>query len=109
MASAGWRVTYDPRATAWTEAPETFRALAKQRYRWAFGTLQCLWKHRAVLWTRKLDTGHAADDKALKPGSVVNVGFAVHDDNVTTRFHHVSFPLTLGVGTKGTISSVALQ
>lgn len=35
--------------------------------------------------------------------------FAVHDDNVTSRFHHVSFPLTLGVGTKGTISSVALK
>ncbi|PZQ61082.1 MAG: polysaccharide deacetylase [Sphingomonas taxi] len=50
---AGWRVTYDPRAVAWTEAPETFRALAKQRYRWAFGTLQCLWKHRAVLRTRR--------------------------------------------------------
>lgn len=50
---AGWRVTYDPRAVAWTEAPETFRALAKQRYRWAFGTLQCLWKHRAILRTRK--------------------------------------------------------
>ena len=46
---AGWRVTYDPRATAWTEAPESFRALARQRYRWAFGTLQCLWKHRAIL------------------------------------------------------------
>lgn len=50
---AGWRVTYDPRAIAWTEAPETFRALARQRYRWAFGTLQCLWKHRHVLWVRK--------------------------------------------------------
>lgn len=49
----GWRVTYDPRAVAWTEAPETFRALAKQRFRWAFGTLQCLWKHRSVLKTRK--------------------------------------------------------
>ncbi|UVO50709.1 glycosyltransferase [Sphingomonas sp. SUN019] len=48
---AGWRVTYDPQATAWTEAPESFRALAKQRYRWAFGTLQCLWKHRRVLRT----------------------------------------------------------
>jgi cellulose synthase/poly-beta-1,6-N-acetylglucosamine synthase-like glycosyltransferase len=48
---AGWRVTYDPRAVAWTEAPETFRALAKQRYRWAFGTLQCLWKHRRILVT----------------------------------------------------------
>lgn len=50
---AGWRVTYDPRAVAWTEAPETFRALAKQRYRWAFGTLQCLWKHGGILRTRK--------------------------------------------------------
>ena len=49
---AGWRVTYDPTAVAWTEAPETFRALARQRYRWAFGTLQCLWKHGAILRTR---------------------------------------------------------
>jgi cellulose synthase/poly-beta-1,6-N-acetylglucosamine synthase-like glycosyltransferase len=36
---------------AWTEAPESFAALAKQRYRWAFGTLQCLWKHRRVIRT----------------------------------------------------------
>ena len=50
---AGWRVTYDPNAIAWTEAPETFKALAKQRYRWAFGTLQCLWKHRAILRSGK--------------------------------------------------------
>ena len=50
---AGWRVSYDPRAVAWTEAPETFRALAKQRYRWAFGTLQCLWKHRRVMVSGK--------------------------------------------------------
>ncbi|WP_163312167.1 glycosyltransferase, partial [Enterobacter cloacae] len=41
----GWRVGYDIDAVAWTEAPESFRALAKQRFRWAFGTLQCLWKH----------------------------------------------------------------
>lgn len=46
---AGWRVTFDPTATAWTEAPENFRSLARQRYRWAFGTLQCLWKHRAIV------------------------------------------------------------
>ncbi len=45
---AGWRVGYDTDAVAWTEAPETFRALAKQRYRWAFGTLQCLWKHGSI-------------------------------------------------------------
>ena len=49
----GWRVGYDIDAVAWTEAPESFRALARQRFRWAFGTLQCLWKHRAILRTRK--------------------------------------------------------
>ena len=49
----GWEVAYDVDAVAWTEAPETFRALAKQRFRWAFGTLQCLWKHRAILRERK--------------------------------------------------------
>jgi cellulose synthase/poly-beta-1,6-N-acetylglucosamine synthase-like glycosyltransferase/peptidoglycan/xylan/chitin deacetylase (PgdA/CDA1 family)/spore germination protein YaaH len=46
---AGWRIAYDEEAVAWTEAPETFAALAKQRFRWSFGTLQCLWKHRGIL------------------------------------------------------------
>lgn len=45
---AGWLVAYDTEAVAWTEAPESFRALAKQRFRWAYGTLQCLWKHRGI-------------------------------------------------------------
>lgn len=45
----GWRVAYDVEAIALTEAPETFGSLSKQRYRWSFGTLQCLWKHREVL------------------------------------------------------------
>ncbi len=46
---AGWWVEYDVEAIALTEAPESFRALGKQRYRWSFGTLQCLWKHRQIL------------------------------------------------------------
>jgi poly-beta-1,6 N-acetyl-D-glucosamine synthase len=45
---AGWRVMFDSSAIAWTEAPDTFRGLAKQRFRWSYGTLQCLWKHRAM-------------------------------------------------------------
>ena len=40
------RIVYTPDAIAWTEAPETLRNLARQRFRWAYGTLQCLWKHR---------------------------------------------------------------
>jgi hypothetical protein len=49
----GWLVEYDVDAVAWTEAPESFGALAKQRFRWAFGTLQCLWKHRRILRERQ--------------------------------------------------------
>jgi len=44
------RVIYVPDAIAWTEAPETVRTLARQRSRWAYGTLQCLWKHRDMVF-----------------------------------------------------------
>src|SRR5207237_9176648 len=43
------RIVYVPAAVAWTEAPETVRALSRQRFRWAYGTLQCLWKHRDMV------------------------------------------------------------
>ena len=49
----GWQIGYDVDAVAWTEAPETFAGLAKQRFRWAFGTLQCLWKHRGIVRERR--------------------------------------------------------
>jgi hypothetical protein len=48
------------------------------------------------------------DDKNLKAGGVYNVGFAVHDDNITTRGHHVSFVKTLGLGTKADIQAIKL-
>ena len=48
---AGWTVAYDQSAIAWTEAPQTFRQLARQRFRWAFGTIQCVWKHKRILVT----------------------------------------------------------
>jgi cellulose synthase/poly-beta-1,6-N-acetylglucosamine synthase-like glycosyltransferase/peptidoglycan/xylan/chitin deacetylase (PgdA/CDA1 family)/spore germination protein YaaH len=50
---AGWRVEFDPEARAYTEAPETVAGLLKQRFRWSFGTLQCLWKHRGGLFDLK--------------------------------------------------------
>ena len=54
---AGWNVAYDQSAVAWTEAPQSFRQLARQRFRWAFGTMQCVWKHKRVMvdgWPRGL-------------------------------------------------------
>ena len=46
----GYHIEYAPDAVAWTEAPETYKGLAKQRFRWAFGTMQCLWKHRDLVF-----------------------------------------------------------
>jgi cellulose synthase/poly-beta-1,6-N-acetylglucosamine synthase-like glycosyltransferase/peptidoglycan/xylan/chitin deacetylase (PgdA/CDA1 family) len=53
MQKAGYRVLFDSSAIAWTEAPTTFRGLAKQRFRWAYGTLQCLWKYRGLTFNPK--------------------------------------------------------
>lgn len=47
----GYRIEYAPGAVAWTEAPETYGGLVKQRSRWAFGTMQCLWKHRDMVFS----------------------------------------------------------
>lgn len=49
LRKAGFITETQPAAVAYTEAPETFSALAKQRFRWSYGTLQCLWKHRGML------------------------------------------------------------
>ncbi|WAJ34511.1 bifunctional polysaccharide deacetylase/glycosyltransferase family 2 protein [Arthrobacter sp. FX8] len=45
----GWRVVYQEDARAWTEAPATLGALWRQRYRWCYGTLQAMWKHRGAV------------------------------------------------------------
>ncbi|MEO3800656.1 bifunctional polysaccharide deacetylase/glycosyltransferase family 2 protein [Nonomuraea sp. B1E8] len=49
LCRAGWRVVYEEKALAWTEAPTTLGQLWKQRYRWCYGTLQAMWKHRRAL------------------------------------------------------------
>ncbi|MEV4707508.1 glycosyltransferase [Actinoplanes sp. NPDC049316] len=49
LCRAGWRVVYEERAKAWTEAPATLEQLYRQRYRWSYGTMQAMWKHRRAL------------------------------------------------------------
>ena len=100
--NAGWKVGdmlpqyYVTRAAASGSAADN----ADVRGQWKDGK----W---TVVWARPLNLANA-DDKALKAGGTVNVGIAVHDNNITTRGHHVSFPLKLGIGTKGDITAVTL-
>ena len=49
----GLSVAYADGAVAYTEAPDTLRGLARQRFRWSFGTLQCTWKHRDAFFRRR--------------------------------------------------------
>ena len=48
LLESGYRVHYEDRALAYTEAPSTARGLMRQRFRWSFGILQSVWKHRAT-------------------------------------------------------------
>ncbi|MDF1496516.1 MAG: glycosyltransferase [Patescibacteria group bacterium] len=45
LLAAGGKIVYAHNARSYTEAPQTLSALAKQRFRWSFGTFQCLGKH----------------------------------------------------------------
>ncbi|MFD1920323.1 polysaccharide deacetylase family protein [Streptomyces beijiangensis] len=51
----GWQVVYEERARAHTEAPGSLGELWRQRYRWSYGTMQAMWKHRGAM----LDRGHS--------------------------------------------------
>ena len=49
----GLKVVYEDRSLAFTEAPIDAKGLMRQRFRWSFGTLQAVWKHRAAFVRNK--------------------------------------------------------
>jgi cellulose synthase/poly-beta-1,6-N-acetylglucosamine synthase-like glycosyltransferase/peptidoglycan/xylan/chitin deacetylase (PgdA/CDA1 family)/spore germination protein YaaH len=52
----GYKIGYEEAAIAWTEAPDRLKTLARQRFRWAYGTLQCMWKHKDALFRPRYGT-----------------------------------------------------
>ncbi len=46
----GWRIRYEEGAIGWTQAPEDVKGLIAQRFRWTYGTLQSVWKHRDTMF-----------------------------------------------------------
>ena len=64
------------------------------------GTVSGTGALEAGTWTVELSRPLAAtgdDSVALKPGEIYTVGFALHDDFTSARFHHVSLELKLGL------------
>lgn len=105
-------VPFDPNA-GWKEGdliPDYLVSRADAKGSAADNNAIANWKDGVwtVLMIRPLGLAND-DDKALKEGGVYNVGFAVHDDNITTRGHHVSFVRTLGLGVKADIRATRLR
>jgi poly-beta-1,6 N-acetyl-D-glucosamine synthase len=50
LVKRGYKVVYNPKAIAYTEAPEDLKSFMKQRYRWTFGGFEVLSKHRKAIW-----------------------------------------------------------
>ena len=104
-------VPFDPNA-GWKEGdmiPDYFVSRDNAKGSAADNNAVASWKDGmwTVVMIRPLGLANN-DDKSLKEGGVYNVGFAVHDDNITTRGHHVSFVRTLGFGAKANIEAVKL-
>ncbi|HEU5339498.1 MAG TPA: ethylbenzene dehydrogenase-related protein [Sulfuricaulis sp.] len=105
-------VPFDPNA-GWKEGdmlPKYFTSREDAKGSAADNNAVGSWKNGmwTVVLVRPLNLTND-DDKALKVGGVYNVGFAVHDDNITTRGHHVSFVKTLGIGAKADIQATKLK
>jgi cellulose synthase/poly-beta-1,6-N-acetylglucosamine synthase-like glycosyltransferase len=49
----GYAVIYEDRALAFTEAPVNMDGLMRQRFRWSFGILQAIFKHRGAIARRR--------------------------------------------------------
>ena len=84
----GYRVEYEDQALAYTEAPTNANGLMRQRFRWSFGILQAVYKHRGGLRPQ----GRAGLDRAAQhsrfPDSAA-AGLAVYRRDVHRRRHLV--------------------
>jgi cellulose synthase/poly-beta-1,6-N-acetylglucosamine synthase-like glycosyltransferase/spore germination protein YaaH/peptidoglycan/xylan/chitin deacetylase (PgdA/CDA1 family) len=49
----GYDIAYEDRAIGLTEAPDALRSFVRQRFRWTYGTLQAIWKHRDAFFNRR--------------------------------------------------------
>jgi hypothetical protein len=97
--AAGWK-TGDMLPRYYLQPGEGSAADNKAKGAWKAGE----W---TVLIVRPLGLANA-DDKAFRDGGRYSIGIAVHDDNITTRGHYVSFARTLGFGADADIKAVKL-
>ena len=80
----GLKVDYEDRSLAFTEAPIDARGLMRQRFRWSFGILQAVWKHRGA-FTKNKAMGFFALPNILDLPDAAAAGFSVYRRDVFGR------------------------
>jgi hypothetical protein len=103
-------VPFDP-SYAWKEGDTIPRRLLRKGAGSRFDISvvgKARWKdgYWDVIIKRAMDTGAPLDDKIMMDKHVYNVGFAVHRDNLGSRWHYVSLPKTLGLGRDAEMQAV---
>ncbi len=53
LAKGGYKIVYNPKAIAYTEAPANLKDFMKQRYRWCYGRYEVLKKHRDIIFNKE--------------------------------------------------------
>jgi hypothetical protein len=56
---------------------------------------------------RPMDTGFPTTDHATLEGRTYNIGFAIHKNATGSRWHYISHPVRVGIGTPADIMAVA--
>jgi cellulose synthase/poly-beta-1,6-N-acetylglucosamine synthase-like glycosyltransferase len=112
-------VRFVPVAVAWTEVPESLRALARQRARWHQGLAESLWLNRGLLFSRhvtpRLAIAFACQFVVELLGPLWELfGLAMVGGLALTGHLHVSFALMyIGVfvagGTINSMFGIALE
>lgn len=74
--TSGYKIIYEPKAVCYTETPHTLKDFLKQRFRWIYGTFQCVWKYK----------GHVLK-KPLSPFSLVILPNTVLFSIITPLFY----------------------
>ena len=114
-----FRIAFDPNPLAWTQAPEDWRSLRSQRYRWRRGLLQVLWRNRHMIGNPRYGVigmavlPYAALFEGLAPllelaGYVVLILGAV-SGTLTPHVSLVAFAVSVLAGTGITFAAVVLS
>lgn len=114
-----FRIGFDPNPLVWTQAPEDWRSLRFQRYRWRRGLLQVLWRNRRMLGNPRFGfvgmavLPYAALFEGLGPllelaGYVVLILGAV-SGTLSPQFWLVAFAVSVLSGSAITFAAVLLS